>query len=78
MNIEKINIANWVASIELEGIDKIKQDLKEIEDSLDRILSKYEKMAAHEVIVQEQPKMVLIEEFNNLLKQEGNFTKIID
>lgn len=43
-----------MASLELEGIDKIKQDLKEIEESLDRILSKYEKIAVHEVPVQEQ------------------------
>lgn len=61
MDSKKINLANYIASLEIEGVDKVKQDLKEIEESLDRILSKYEKIAAQEVQVQEQHVILTID-----------------
>lgn len=50
MGDKKTSLADFVATLEFKGTDKIKQDLKEIEDSLDRISSKYRELTkAYEI-----------------------------
>ena len=51
-------------NIEIQGIDKIKKDLTEIEESLDRIFGKYKKMAVLEGRVQAQRDKFIPEDSN--------------
>ncbi|WP_139904459.1 hypothetical protein [Clostridium thermarum] len=60
MEEKKIALNSFVATIEIEGTEKIKQELKDIEYSLDRILEKFEKVAAVERQVQVQPREINI------------------
>ncbi|WP_163195463.1 hypothetical protein [Clostridium thermarum] len=55
-----IELNSFVATLEIKGTEKIKQELKDIEDSLDRILEKFEIVAALEGQVQAQPKEINI------------------
>lgn len=65
MKCKKSNLGEFVCTLSLEGTDKVKQDLKEIEERLDTIIEKYEKVAALKVQVQEQPEDKFIPEDSN-------------
>jgi hypothetical protein len=61
---KKILLSALVATLELQGNDKIKTDLKVIEDSLNRTLEKFEKVAVLEGQVQAQPYKFIPEDSN--------------
>lgn len=41
---KKTGLGQFVCGLSLEGVEKVQADLKSIEDSLDRIIEKYEKV----------------------------------